>query len=525
MRITEKHLDNYNFYLADFAREALDGWDGSKFSGSLGALGDFDFVDYWTLRKRSLRLFRENIYAKGIIRRLVLNEIHTGLILAPTPVASVIWPHDDGAKRDELGVEYGDAFSTQFGLYANTPAVFDYDGTITFGKFQEIVRTESLICGDGIIISRINRNTKLPSWQWVNGDAVRTPTDYTPRKGNYIRHGVEFNQYGKQVAFHIRQEIDGKESYERVPCRGEKSGRRIAWMVYGSKTLVDDIRGEPFLADTLYMLKDLDRYRDAETRAAVVNAMLVWFIKKNQTGVSGARPTDNMPNIKPGTKFVYRGEDKARLPMKVNEPGTVFDLPYGEEVQSFQTNRPNVNYGTFEGAILAALAWTHDIPPEILLLKFSSNYSASRAANIEFEVYLKRQIKRLSDSICTPIYCEFITQAVLTGQLAAPGFIEAHADGSAWRVIAAWLDCAWIGLSRPAIDREKEIDASQKALDNGLTTFDIESRRACGLSFRQVMATRKRENELMERIGFTPHVYEDNNGVPVTKSEAGNDEE
>ena len=45
------------------------------------------------------------------------------------------------------------------------------------------MRTESLICGDGIIISRINRNTKLPSWQWVNGDAVRTPTDYTPRKG------------------------------------------------------------------------------------------------------------------------------------------------------------------------------------------------------------------------------------------------------------------------------------------------------------------------------------------------------
>ena len=64
----DKTLENYNLYLMDIMR---DSWNGSKYEGSFGSLTDFTFVDYWTLRKRSLRLFRENLYAKGIIRRLL----------------------------------------------------------------------------------------------------------------------------------------------------------------------------------------------------------------------------------------------------------------------------------------------------------------------------------------------------------------------------------------------------------------------------------------------------------------------
>ena len=271
----EKTLDNYNLYLMDLAQDA---WNGSKFEGSFGPITDFTFVDYWTLRKRSLRLFKENLYAKGIIRRLIWNEIHTGLVAAPMPVGSVIWSKKSEDEQEEKATDYAERFSTEFDLYASTPAVFDWGKKQNFGAFQEQVRFESLVCGDGIIISRIDNKTGLPRWQWVNGDNIRTPDNYTPKGGNWIKHGVEFDKYGKKVAFHIRTEINGDVHFERVPTRGEKSGRLISWMVYGSETLLDDTRGEPFLADTLYMLKELDRYRDAETRAAVINAMLAFFI-------------------------------------------------------------------------------------------------------------------------------------------------------------------------------------------------------------------------------------------------------
>ena len=92
-----KSLDNYGVYLRTIA---ADSWNGSKFEGSFGPLEDFAFVDYWTLRKRSLRLFRENIYAKGIIRRLIWNEIHTGLVASPVPESSIIWPKEEATKRE-----------------------------------------------------------------------------------------------------------------------------------------------------------------------------------------------------------------------------------------------------------------------------------------------------------------------------------------------------------------------------------------------------------------------------------------
>ena len=521
-----KSLDNYGVYLRTIA---ADSWNGSKCEGSFGPLEDFAFVDYWTLRKRSLRLFRENIYAKGIIRRLIWNEIHTGLVASPVPESSIIWPKEDATKREEKGVQYGELISTQFNLYANTPAVFDWGKHRNFGAFQAQVRFESLVCGDGIIISRIDKETGLPRWQWVNGDNIRTPDNYSCPHGGYIKHGVEFDQYGKKVAFHVRSEVNGSVSYERVPVRGKHSGRLISWMVYGSETLLDDTRGEPFLADTLYMLKDLDRYRDAETRAAVVNAMLAYFIERGGNNTTFTRPTDGLATRLRPNNVEPKGymEEGPRQEIKITEPGTIYDnlLP-GDHIQSFQTNRPNVNYSVFEQAVLSALAWTHGIPPEILMLRFGNNYSASRQANNEFEVYLSRQVKKNADDFCQQIYEQFVTQSVLQGQLELPGFTIAYSDSTKWRIISAWLSSAWIGLNRPAVDRKKEVDASQTALDNGLSTYDIEARRTCGLSFAQVMQTQKRERELMDRMGFTPHTLEDNNGKPAYPSgEKEEDEE
>lgn len=522
MIMVEKTLENYNMYLLDLAQDV---WNGSKFEGSFGSLEDFAFVDYWTLRKRSLRLFKENLYAKGIIRQLLLNEIHTGLTVAPLPVGSVIWARASEEKQEENAAIYGEKFSTEFGLYASTPAVFDWGKKLSFGAFQWQVRFESLVCGDGIIISRIDQKTGLPRWQWVNGDCIRTPDDYEPKNGGYIKHGVEFDKWGKKVAFHVRSETNGTIHFERIPTRGEKSGRLISWMVYGSETLLDDTRGEPFLADTLYMLKDLDRYRDAETRAAVINAMLAFFVERTAESAKGARPSDGLSRLRPtvGTEPPAEPKDYNPLPgkqlgddMRQMKPGTFFDdLDPGQKIVSPATNRPNVNFRIFEEAIISALAWTHGIPPEILMLRFGNNYSASRAANNEFEIYLSSRVKKNADAFCQNIYNAFITQAVLTGQLDAPGFLSAYADASKWRIISAWTTAAWLGLSRPAIDREKEMRASQLAVDNGFSTFDREAMRNSGMTIKQVLQTQKRERALMKRMGFIPHVDEDNDGKPA----------
>lgn len=104
----EKSVKNYSAYLKKIVMDSFrDYWDGSKFTGSLGPVSESTFVDYWTLRRRSMNLFKTNIYARGVIRRLVWNEINTGLVVTPTPKASVLFPKE-ALEREDEAVEWGE---------------------------------------------------------------------------------------------------------------------------------------------------------------------------------------------------------------------------------------------------------------------------------------------------------------------------------------------------------------------------------------------------------------------------------
>lgn len=149
------------------------------------------------------------------------------------------------------------------------------------------------------------------------------------------------------------------------------------------------------------------------------------------------------------------------------------------------------------------------------MLKFQSNYSASRQANNEFEIYLDYRVKKFARAVCQPIYEEFVIQGALTDLFKLPGLLEAFYDSSLWIKKSAWLNCAWTGLSRPSVDPKDETLASEHKVESIFSTYDIECRKHSGLSFRQVVQKRKREEEYMAKVGIVPKANEDNNGKPA----------
>lgn len=522
----EKKAVQYSDYQMKMANAISSGWNGDKYPGSYGFSKIIESCDYWTLRKRSLELFTENLYAKGIVKRILHNEIFTGLTVSPNPIGDIIWPELSETERMDKAVKYGDIIGTKFRLYADNYELFDYKKRMTFGEFQNQVRLEAMISGDGIVVCRINPESHLPCWEWINGNYIRTPLDeYNVASGHVIRNGVELDREGRHVAYYVQSVKGDRIVSERIPVFGPKSHRRIAWMVYGSEKMADEVRGEPLLSCVLYMLKDLDRYRDAEVRAAVINAMIAFTVEKDTNTVIGSRPTAGLSRIPREVGPEASGaEEPHRQPISLMNPGTVFDdLAPGEKVVSYSTNRPNVNYRVFEEAVLDAISWSLEIPPEIVSLKFTSSYSASRQANNEFEVYLKLRVAKNAKDFCQIIYEEFVIQSVLNGKLDLPGFLQSLVFPDLWEIKKAWLAASWSGINRPSVDRNKDVKAAHDALNDGLSTFDDECRRLNGKGFREVAAQLKRELDYFKSLGFTPGILEDNNGHPAYPSFTGDD--
>jgi capsid protein len=334
-----------------------------------------------------------------------------------------------------------------------------------------------------------------------------------------VIHGVELDVHGRHVAYHVR-EFDGEDvTFKRIPVMGKKSGRQISWMIYGGDKLLSNVRGIPLLGNILYMLKDLDRYKNAELRAAVVNSLLPMFISREKDGGPSRRVIDGMGRYTApdaGTPASVEAEKKAASgeaaqaqgPQQITAamlPGTVIDrLAPGEKPVSFDTQRPNVNYGNFEKTILSAIAWSRGLPPETLVMQYSSSYSAGRQANNEYQINLKYITFKIAKDVGQIIFSEFIIQSVLLGQLDLPGFLTCVFDPTQWKLRGAWLKCEWSGLSRPSVDIQKETNAMKTLLTMGVITHDMVARQFSGMDFRAVQNKLEIERELMDSHGFKP---------------------
>jgi len=464
-------------------------FDGEKYPGGLNIDSDFFYIDYWTLRDRSYRLFTENRYARGLIQRLLTNEIHRGLILEATPDQKVL-----GLPNDFLN-DWADNVEARFDIWAKNPNYVSYNSQRNFGQIQRDIRKTALLSGDVLIVLRQDEKTGLPLIQLVDGAYVRTPFEEIANKN--IRHGVEFDEKGKHVAYHVQDGSDPFKKSIRIPAFGLQSGRRVAWMVYGHRIKIDDARGMPALGIILQGLKELDRYSDAEQRSAVLNAIQAFFIKKSKPG-AGTRPVSGgaVRYDTAGQNISATASESREYNIARHMPGMILDtLAEGEEPMSFNTSRPNVNYGKFEEALMASFAFANEIPPNIYRLAFSSNYSASGAEINELKMYLDRVRSEFAADFTEKFYKEWLISMVLINAISAPELLEAWRNPRNIFEAGAWLSSEWAGAIKPSLRRIQDIKAYVDAIKEGLSTRDMACKEMWGRKYTTIIRRLQRENE------------------------------
>jgi len=470
-------------------------FDGGKFYGGYGDTKIL-FKDYWTLRRRSMEAFETNLYARGLIRRWVRNVINTGLSPECTPEATIL-----GMSQDEMEV-FADDVEIRFGLWAKNKRVCDSEQRRTFGKIQAEAERQGLIEGDVLVVLKLDRKTGIPRVQLISGSTVTTPVDQREVvKGNEVKHGVEVDPMGRHVAFFVQQK-DGK--HKRIPARGPRSGRRIAWLYSPIDKTMCETRGTPLLAIVLQSLKEIDRYRDSVQRKAVVNSTLAMFLEKGEdkpgsgSFAAGATRKNAVQAVAPET-----GDRREIQSISFDVPGIVMsELQHGEIPRGFGNDGIDEKFGDVEDTIVSAISWALEIPPEIARLSFSSNYSASQAAINEFKNFLNSKRTDTGDDFCQPIFEEWLISEALSGRVVAPGFLDAYRDPRRQTEFSAWTLTDWIGVIKPSADMGKTVKAYAQMVDQGWMTNARASREVTGMKYSRVQKGLAAEREKSRELGL-----------------------
>lgn len=475
-------------------------WDnGDKFWGGFGATQVLA-PDYWTLRTRSAQLFELNLFARGVVRRLVTNVVANGLHLEATPNESLL------GREDDVLEDWTEDIENRFSIWAKDPYLCDSAERRTWGQLQIQAKIEALVEGDVLVTLELNPATRTPRLRLTPGSAVQTPMGQKAPPGHRIAEGVEIDGRGRHTAFYVRQS-DG--SFKRLPAWGEKSGRRLAWLYYGTDKRENDVRGKPLLSLVLQSLADIDRYRDSTTRKALINSILALWVEKTQP-LAGS---GSLFSAATGDQFASGAEDGAAQPGSLPRtfaaadyvPGVIVEeLQHGEKIHAHASQGTDEKYGDFEAAIIQGVAWALEIPPSILRLSFNANYAASRGEILEFEMFLFKERNLLSESLCQPVYVEWILSECLKGNIKAPGLLDAWRDPVRYVEFGAWVSADFSGHIKPTIDPARMMTGYQMMLDQGVITRDRVARETTGMKYSRVIKQRRREDEMLREAKLEP---------------------
>ena len=438
---------------------------------------------------RATDLERNDALAGGAIAEQVLSVVGTGLSVQPSPLYKVLgWTQDQA-------IEWAQGRKERFNLWAQDPRECDIARRRNFYQAQVLAYRTVASRGDCFTLLQHRKHlgtTWSLKFQLIEGDRCLNPagvneTSLDPKTSQ----GVTVDDAGGLVSFWFCKKHPGsnlttltKGDFIQVPAWGPDGQRLVLPLMHENR--LDLRRGYPLLAPVINTLKQMSRLSDSELAASVVSSFFAVVIKKSGSGSS------------PLGGSVQTGADGRGF----TELGAaiVAELNPGEEIENVNPTRPNGAFDPFWKSLMGQIAMRLQIPPEILLKKFESSYTAARGALLKFwQFVMVERENLLAPDFCQPIYEAWLAEDVAAGRTQAPGFFRDPL------LRAAYCNAHWIGDNPPILDPLKEVLAAGELIDRRLSTHTAQTMKLTpGGDYEENIPLLTREYRLQEEGGLLP---------------------
>lgn len=454
-----------------------------------GGSVDEDVHDHLqTLREKNRDLFMGIPIATGAIKTMRTNIVGSGLRLKSKINFEHLGISEINAKKIQKDIE------REFSLWADSTDC-DIERLDNFYELQQLAFLSWLQSGDVLATLPTTQRNNMPydlRIRLIEADRLSTP--FGADNQNIIG-GVETNSQGEVVAYHFCKHhplaaLQPDNEWERVDAYGKYTGRRNVIHVM-NRERIGQLRGVPFLSPVISSLKQLGRYMDAELVAAVVSGLFTVFIEKDSDAdiLEGEVNDSGFGDSIPHDQRLYDVPNNFEM-----GSGSILDLNKGEKAVTATPGRPNSGFDPFMIAICRQIGAALEIPYEILVKHFTSSFSASRGALMEFWKMVRMYRGWLSADFCQPIYEEFLCEAVAKGRISAPGFF---ADPM---IRKSYCGAQWYGPAQGLINPAQEVNAAISRVKSGFSTAERESMEMTGTDHEENMRQRKTEAGLMMEV-------------------------
>ena len=474
---------SYGSHGASTTKNSLLGW-------IIDAGNAEDSIDLYSsaLRQRSRDLYEGGGLARSGVNTLTTSVCGWGIMPKPKIDGDFLGLTDEAREETERNI------LREWRLWAENK-MCDAERQQNFYDLQQLAFLSMLMSGDVFVLFGMRENPRTPYQTTIrlieadricNPDSSGNSESKESDSGGRIIDGVEIDKEGVVIRYYIAS---------RSPIAANDNSE-LMWTpidAFGSDTGYENIlhimtherpeqrRGVPLVAAEIEGLKQFSRYMHAEIAGKLVSAMLTVFItSKDDDGKAGMEDAVNEDE-----KVT---DDELKLELA---PGAIYDLPPGKHPETVDPKRSDTQFEVFVNTFIMVIASSMGIPKEVLVKKYESNYTAARAALLDFWRTVKVYRRRFNSGFNQPIYEQWLAEAVAAGRIEAPGFFDDPI------VRQAWCGCSWMGASMGHVDPLKEVNAAEARIRNNISTEEQEAMEYNGNNWDEVV--RQRDKEITTR--------------------------
>jgi len=283
-------------------------------------------------------------------------------------------------------------------------------------------------------------------------DSQRCPVDYDREleNGAFIRHGIEFNAYGKPLAYHFA-DTSGARSAMHYSYAGRSYVRIDAdEIIHGFvPEFVGQKRGLPWLDTGLFRAHQMAAMEDAAVVNARVGAAKMGFIQ-----------------WKEGHGPEYDEDEDG--PLEIDAEAASFPvLPEGAELNKFDPTYPSGELLPFVKLMLRAFAAGGGVAYENLSHdREGVNFTSIRHGTLDERENYKERQEWLVEDLCERVFSRFLERALLGRKIVTESGLVLPASAIELYEPRAWQPRRW-----EWVDPEADTKAAERSKNNLLTSF------------------------------------------------------